>query len=249
MLTAIWGIFFIPSVQTSIYFHRKDVISNEQQQQQVEEEPKQQLKFKSAFSLIWTHFKTSYTNETVLVWCTFYTLSFCLYFQITAYIQVLWLAIDDDVFWNPTVDGTLTLLSALAMLIAGKIQIAFLQKQTLTMLVLIIMSLLQGVFIFFAATSQSLLACYINYVIYGVCYGFCITICATKIAENIGDDSHGLIFGFNTFIALSIQTCLTLIVVSNGFKLSPVGQFVTYSMIYIALGMAYAIKFAIDLCR
>jgi thiamine transporter 2/3 len=243
VVAAIWSIFFIPTVQRSIYFHRKENNVGGS----VEESTRQS--YASAFMLIWEHFKTSYRNETVVLWSVFYAISFCLYMQITAYVQVLWLAIDERVFWNATVDGTLTLLGALATLIAGKIQIAILHKQRNAMIVLIIMSLLQGVFMFFAATSQSLLSCYILFVLYGVAYGFCITICATKIAENIGEDSHGLVFGFNTFIALCIQTCLTLAIVSNGFKLSEVGQFVVYSLMYGALGFGYLVKILFDLSR
>lgn len=240
MAAAVWSIFLIPSVKRSIYFHRGGGEESDEFKKH---------SFASAFALICEHFKTSFRNQTVLLWCTFYAISFCLYFQITAYIQVLWLAIDERVFWNATVDGTLTLLSALAMLIAGRVQIAFLHDRSTTMVVLIVMSFLQGVFMFFAATSQSLLACYILYVLYGIAYGFCITVYATKIAENIGEDSHGLVFGFNTFVGLCIQTCLTLAVVSSGFKLPAVGQFVVYSLMYIALGIGYLIVYAVDLFR
>ncbi|KAG5678211.1 hypothetical protein PVAND_007903 [Polypedilum vanderplanki] len=239
VVTAIWSIFFIPSVNRSIYFHCKEIENVESTKQS----------FSSAFMLIWEHFKTSYRNETVLLWCIFYAFSFCLYFQITAYIQILWLAIDEYVFWNATVDGCLTLLSAIAMLIAGKIQISFLKKQSTTMIVLILMSLLQGVFMFFAATALTLLTCYIFYILNGIAYGFSITICATKIAENIAEDSHGLVFGFNTFIALCIQTCLTLAIVSSGFKLPAVGQFIVYSVMYFILGFFFLVKFLIDWCR
>jgi thiamine transporter 2/3 len=240
VVAAIWSVFLIPPVERSIYFHRSAGD---------EADEFRKHSFASAFTLICKHFKASFRNQTVVLWCTFYAISFCLYFQITAYIQVLWLAIDDRVFWNATVDGTLTLLSALAMLIAGRIQIAFLQGRSTTMVVLIAMSFLQGVFMFFAATSQSLLACYILYVLYGIAYGFCITICATKIAENVGEDSHGLVFGFNTFVGLCIQTCLTLAVVSSGFKLPAVGQFVVYSLMYVVLGIGYLVVFAVDLLR
>lgn len=235
IIAAIWSIFFIPSVKTSIYFHRNEMEDNH--------------KKLNAFKLIWLHFMTSYQNETVVLWSAFYTISFCLYFQITAYVQVLWLTIDDNVMWNATVDGALTLFSAFSMLIAGKVHITYLQQQAPTIIILILTCILKGVLLLFAATSSSLLLCYIMYVTYGILYAFSITICAFKIAENISEDSHGLIFGFNTFIGLSIQTCLTLAIVSNGFKLSPIGQYKTYSSLYFILGSGYLIKLLIDLIR
>jgi hypothetical protein len=38
---------------------------------------------------------------------------------------------------------------------------------------------------------------------------------SAEVAKNIGEDSYGLIFGVNTFIALVLQSVLTLIVVSD----------------------------------
>jgi thiamine transporter 2/3 len=38
---------------------------------------------------------------------------------------------------------------------------------------------------------------------------------SAEVAKNIGEDSYGLIFGVNTFIALALQSVLTLVVVSD----------------------------------
>lgn len=38
---------------------------------------------------------------------------------------------------------------------------------------------------------------------------------SAEVAKNIGEDSYGLIFGVNTFIALALQSVLTLIFVSD----------------------------------
>lgn len=237
VITAIWSIFLIPPVTKSIYFHRDEFDGSNKKRN------------KSALLLIWHHFKTSYSNETVLLWCIFYSVSFSMYFQITAYIQVLWLSIDTNVLWNPSVDVILTLSSALAMLMAGKIHVTYFQKKLPTVFILSITSVIKAVLMYFAAVSDSLLICYILYVIYGIVYAFSITICAFKIAENILDDSHGLVFGFNTFIALLLQTCLTLAIVSNGFMLSPSGQYTVYSAVYLLLGFAYFMKLLVDILR
>jgi thiamine transporter 2/3 len=44
---------------------------------------------------------------------------------------------------------------------------------------------------------------------------FANVINSAEVAKNIGEDSFGLIFGVNTFIALALQSVLTLIVVSD----------------------------------
>lgn len=198
---------------------------------------------------MWLHFTTSYKNRTVVVWSFYYAIALCFHIQITQYIQVLWVSIDNtqEVIYNGAVDAILTLLGAAVSLLAGKIHVNFLKKQNRMLLVLIAMSTLQGVFVIFAATSQSLLPCYIFYICYDVAYSFGITICATEIAKNLADDTFGLIFGFNTLIALIVQTSVTLSIVSNGFKLSPSGQYQFYGYSYIALATVYLVKLTIGL--
>lgn len=180
------------------------------------------------------------------MWSIYYIISFCLYFQIFAYIQVLWLDIEKNAFWNGAVDSIYTAIAGVMTLIAGKAQMQYLQNQTSSMLSLIILSMLQGVIMYFAATATNLIQCYLMFILYGAFYSFTISICATKIAEHITEDSYGLVFGFNTFCSLVIQLTLTLSVVSSGFKLPPWGQYVVYAGIYFSLGLLYGIKLLID---
>lgn len=204
-------------------------------------EPKNRTK--SALNLIWMHFKTSYQNKTVVLWSFYYAIALCFYIQIAAYIQVLWVEVNhtEESIYNGYVDALATLLGVGATLMAGKIHMSFLKKQNRTLLVLIFMSSLQGALIVLTATSQSLLPCYIFYICFSIAYAFGITICATEIARNLAEDTFGLVFGFNTLIALTVQTIVTLSVVSSGFKLSPSGQYQVYGYFYVALGIAYLI--------
>lgn len=172
--------------------------------------------------------------------------------QIISYIQVLWIAIEDthqEVIYNGAVEAVLTALGACFTLLAGKVHMNFLKNQNQTLLALIVMSSFQGLFVVLAATSQSLISCYIYYICFGISYAFAITICATEIANNLAVDTYGLVFGFNTLVALTVQTIITLSVVSNGFQLSPSGQFQVYGYIYIALGGAYLVNLVVELGR
>ena len=186
-----------------------------------------------------------------MLWSFYYAISLCFYVQIAAYIQVLWISIEDneEVLYNGAVEAILTLLGACFALLAGKIHMNFLRKRNRMLLTLITMSCLQGVFVLLAATSQSLMMCYVFYISYGVAYAFGITICATEIAKNLADDTFGLIFGFNTLIALTVQTIITLSVVSSGFKMSPRGQFQVYGGFYIFLGFGYLLNLLMGLFR
>ena len=196
----------------------------------------------NAFYLILDHFKTSYNNKTVILWSVFYSVAFCFYVQITGYVQVLWISIDDsqEIIYNGAVDAILTIFSVAVSLLAGKIHLSFLHhSQNRIIIILVIMSSLQGVFVVLAAKSQTLLWCYTYYIIYATLYAFCVTICASEIAKNLKDDAFGLVFGFNTLVALTIQTIVIVSVVSSGFKLSPSAQYQVYGYFYLALGGLY----------
>lgn len=53
------------------------------------------------------------------------------------------------------------------------------------------------------------------------------------------EDSFGLVFGINTLVALTLQTILTLAVVSGGFSLDIVGQFTVDGCLFIVTGIIY----------
>lgn len=223
----IWAI-FIPKVKNSIYFN-----SNYEN------------RFKEAYRIILRHFTTSYSSRIVIIWSMYYAIAVCFYNQIISYIQVLWITIDDteDDLYNRAVDAILTTLSVASSLIAGKIHINFLKSESRSLMTMILMSSLQGIFIILASLSQSLIMCYILYICYGICYAFGITICATEIAKNLPDDTYGLIFGFNTLVGLIIQSLVTVTFVSNGFLLSPRAQYQVYSYAFFILAGVFLIIF------
>ena len=71
---------------------------------------------------------------------------------------------------------------------------------------------------------------------------------SAEVAQHITEDSHGLIFGINTFIALVLQTILTIIVAdSSGLQLPEPTQFVVYGSCYIIAGVVYFIIAIISL--
>jgi thiamine transporter 2/3 len=59
---------------------------------------------------------------------------------------------------------------------------------------------------------------------------------SSEVAQRISEDSYGLIFGINTFLALLVQTILTLIVADDvGLSLDERSQFVVYGGYHGAL--------------
>ena len=63
---------------------------------------------------------------------------------------------------------------------------------------------------------------------------------SAEVAQVISEDSYGLVFGVNTFVALSLQTILTLIVSDRkGLELKEADQFLVYGCCYAILGIFY----------
>lgn len=70
---------------------------------------------------------------------------------------------------------------------------------------------------------------------------FFVFVDSAEIAKELPEDSYGLIFGINTFIAYCSQTLLTIIVASDLFELnlSIFDQFNVYASFYTFLGSIY----------
>ncbi|NXO03854.1 S19A3 protein, partial [Rhinopomastus cyanomelas] len=99
-----------------------------------------------------------------------------------------------------------------------------------------------GIFSALAAGSLFLLhstgniwACYASYLTFKACYMLLITIATFQIAITLSMERYALVFGFNNFVALVIQTILTMVVVdSKGLGLDISTQFLIYGS-YFAL--------------
>ena len=73
---------------------------------------------------------------------------------------------------------------------------------------------------------------------------------SAEVAEKICEDSHGLVFGFNTFMALCIQTVLTVVVSDKGgLSLDIRLEFLVYGFYYALLGVAFIVVAIYVFCK
>uniref|UniRef100_A0A182JQ07 Thiamine transporter 1 n=1 Tax=Anopheles christyi TaxID=43041 RepID=A0A182JQ07_9DIPT len=283
----LWAL-FLPSVPTSMYFHRQtltdelpessttqynaDADRHEKMVEVMEDErsddskppipsttvsperrrqqPPFRSRLKDAFVLLWTHFRTSFTNRSVLQWSVWYGLAMAGYIQILAYVQALWSSIDETqpAIWNGAVEAAVTLLGAIVSLLAGYLHSGFLKPRT-SLLSLALLSFAAGGAMLLATNTGNLVVSYLGYMIFCVLYAFAITVVSAEIAKNISDDCFGLVFGFNTLVALSLQTLLTFSVTdSDGwFALDVFGQFTVFSCYFLVLGGIYTAFLATEI--
>ncbi|XP_039432440.1 folate transporter 1-like [Culex pipiens pallens] len=237
LATTVWA-FMLPPVPASMYFHRQEVPTDEET-----DLPKGPT-CSRASELLWAHFKSAYTNFTVIRYSLWYSLAVCLYYQITSYVQALWSEIGgpDTMLWNGAVEAILTLAGSLVALAAGFVPQKLLTPQN-TILGLSVIAIAEGCGLLLATRTTTLMASYAGYTLFGVLHAFSITLVSAEIAKHISDDSFALVFGINTMAGLVAQTLLTLAIVdSDGwFALDVRGQFSVYSVSFVTIGVLFGV--------
>uniref|UniRef100_A0A336LUE0 CSON004782 protein n=1 Tax=Culicoides sonorensis TaxID=179676 RepID=A0A336LUE0_CULSO len=235
VLCTFW-VFLLPKVSSSVYFNRNENNNDE----------------RTSSALLWYHFKTSFSNIEVIQWSLWYAIGNCGFVQVTTYIQVLWNTIDNDqdVIWNGAVEALITLLSAVVTLFAEKIQNILHLRSNSNVAILSVLTSLEGLSLVLAAKTKILYVSYVGYMLFCTLFAFTITICSAALARKLEDDSFGLIFGINTFIALVMQSLLTVIVVSgNVLVLDAIQQFYVYAGFYIVFALLYACYHIYSICK
>lgn len=192
---------------------------------------------------MWNHLKEGYSNKYIIKWSAWWSLATCGFIQVQVYMQPLWAVIVNDpnqTIYNGAVESILTVLGFLGALAAGVLKVDW---KTRGELALTCCSLLQGFTMLIASQTQYVVVGYICYVCFGALYHLNITVASSEIAKYIKEDSYGLIFGINTFVALLFQTILTLVVVTSGigFALPPRQQYFVYGIFHVLVGVMYII--------
>ncbi|XP_067626142.1 thiamine transporter 1 isoform X2 [Eurosta solidaginis] len=201
---------------------------------------KPRFSWRNAYQLILKHIVSAYTNRIVIRWSFWWALATCGQVQIISYVQFLWKEIDanNESFYNGAIEAIVTLLGAGSAMFAGIANTS--QHIKWHMWILTMCSLFMGAFIIISALTKTLWTAYIMYILFGICYYFIITTASAIIAENLSDDSFGLIFGINQLVALILQVILTVVVVTdNGYGLKPRQQFLIYGIYFIVLAVMY----------
>ncbi|XP_020710555.2 thiamine transporter 2 isoform X2 [Athalia rosae] len=253
IVTATLWTCFLPSVAQSIYFHppqdslpsvssthrhrisaselelEDKQISNPHQvleNKNLKEVPYETLraKFRNAYHLLWRHFLLAYSDFHVLKWSIWWAFATCGYVQVITYVQLLW--------QNSIVEG-----GALAAFGIGKLKLNWpMVGET----ILSFFALMQGSLLVIAAQTYSLWLSYIAYILFGVMYQGMITVASSEVAKKLSEDSYGLIFGLNTFLATLLQSALTFVVTGGQvLNLTIRLQYLVYGGYFLILGGAF----------
>lgn len=253
-------VLLLPKVDASLYFHRKPDVGPKLEEKELESmmpvnnetpittKPEVDLTQLSPFQLLWSQFKTSYSNMEVIQWSLLYTVSTCGYCQVIGYVQVLWVTIDNTrpMVWHGVVEALVTLLSALVTTFAEKIHGALSSKSS-SLWILIILTTLSGLSIILGTETDSIFIAYLGYILFSTLFAFMITIASAEVAKRLAPDTFGLIFGINTMVALVMQSTMTLLIVSKTFMEFDVRvQFLIYAGFYFVFAFIYFLNILMD---
>lgn len=141
------------------------------------------------------------------------------------------------VIYNGGVEAVSTLLGAVAVFAVGYIKISW---STWGEMTLSLFSLLIAVAVYIMDTVVNIWVRYTSYVVFRIIYMLLITIATFQIAANLSMEHYALVFGVNTFIALALQTLITLIVVdASGLGLEIATQFLIYAGYFALIAVVF----------
>ncbi|XP_012984006.1 thiamine transporter 2-like [Melopsittacus undulatus] len=184
-----------------------------------------------------------YSSRKLLYWSLWWALATAGFNQVLNYIQVLWdfrAPSHSSAVYNGAVEAIATFLSSVTSFIVQYMKINWDLFGELT---LGIFSTIDAVSLLLMHFTTNIWACYAGYLIFKACYMLLITIATFQIAVNLSMERYALVFGFNNFIALMIQTILTVVIVdSRGLGLDIVIQFLIYGSYFAVISGIFLIR-------
>ncbi|XP_044043994.1 thiamine transporter 1 [Siniperca chuatsi] len=188
--------------------------------------------------VLFDDFLQCYRCRPLLAWSLWWALATCGYFQVINYAQALWENVrpsHEYEIYNGYVETLSTLLGALAALLVGYLPVSWTLWGELTLCVL---SLLMAVCVF--VMDMNILLCYSSYIIFRATYMLLITVATYQIAASLNMQRYALVFGVNTFMALLLQSLLTVVVVdSAGLGLGVCTQFLIYGGYFAVISVVF----------
>ncbi|XP_052661023.1 thiamine transporter 2-like isoform X1 [Harpia harpyja] len=265
--------FFLPMPQKSMFFHRKDVTETLPGPEKVvatvgsdrpsscredkssvsadrgpapepqTDNPKPQNHMLRVLVQLSKDLRDCYSSRKLLYWSLWWALATAGFNQVLNYIQVLWdfrAPSHSSAVYNGAVEAIATILGSATSMAVGYIKVNWDLSGELA---LGIFSAMDAGSLFLMHFTDNIWACYAGYLVFKACYMLLITIATFQIAVNLSMQRYALMFGFNNFVALVIQTILTVVVVdSKGLGLDISTQFLIYSSYFTFIAGIFLIR-------
>ncbi|KAM4895004.1 thiamine transporter 2-like [Sylvia borin] len=184
-----------------------------------------------------------YSSHKLLCWSLWWALATAGFNQVVNYVQVLWdlrAPSHSSAVYNGAVEAIATFLGSATSMAVGYVKVNWDLSGELA---LAIFSALDAGSLLLMHFTDNIWACYGGYLAFKGCYMLLITIATFQIAVNLSMERYALMFGFNNFVALVIQTILTVVVVdSRGLGLDISTQFLIYGSYFTVIAGIFLIR-------
>ncbi|XP_037125828.1 thiamine transporter 1 [Syngnathus acus] len=211
------------------------------------EETSRSYDLSEVLKMLLADFLHCYRRGPLLAWSLWWALATCGHFQVVNYAQALWEKIrpsSEYLIYNGYVETLSTLLGAVAALLVGHLPVRWTVWGELALCAL---SLFMAACVLVMGTLKSIWLCYGSYVFFRTTYMLLITVATYEIASSLDMQRYALVFGVNTFVALLLQSLLTLVVVDSvGLGLDIFTQFYVYGGYFALIS---AVFFIAGLCK
>ncbi|KAM4771173.1 thiamine transporter 2-like [Rhinophrynus dorsalis] len=251
---------FLPMPSRSMFFHKK-MVENPAQKSSKESKSSSEEEIHSSktretelenkdrkhfFRVLWLlcrDTKECYSSKKLIYWSLWWALSTAGFNQVLNFYQVLWEHVQPDQhspIYNGAVEGVSTFVGALLSFLVGYVNVNW---DICGELALAIFSAVNAGSIFLMDYSTNIWMCYAGYMIFKSSYMLLITIATFQIAINLSMERYALMFGINTFVALALQTIMTIIVVDpRGLGLDIVTQYFLYGIYYAVIAGIFFVR-------
>ncbi|KAM5267059.1 thiamine transporter 2 isoform 3-T4 [Hipposideros larvatus] len=187
--------------------------------------------------------KECYSSKHLFYWSLWWALSTAGFNQVLNYVQILWdykAPSQNSFIYNGAVEAIATFGGAVAAFAVGYVKVNW---DLLGEMALAVFSVVNAGSLFLMHYTTDIWACYAGYLIFKAGYMLLITIAVFQIAVNLSVERYALVFGINTFIALVIQTIITIIVVDQrGLNLPIRIQFLVYGSYFAVVAGIFLMR-------
>ncbi|XP_075998833.1 thiamine transporter 2 [Genypterus blacodes] len=192
---------------------------------------------------LWRDFLHCYSSRQLLSWSVWWAMANGGYYQTLNYVQVLWAHMEpsqDFSAYNGGVEAVASLLGAASAYGIGFTEVKWELWGELTLGVL---SGLGAAALFLMTFIHNIWVCYAGYIVFKCLFSLLITIAMYQIAADLSMERYALVFGANNFVAFTLQTIMTSIVVdSGGLGLSIIPQFIIYASYFALIAIAFSLR-------
>ncbi|XP_071123166.1 thiamine transporter 2-like [Mytilus edulis] len=174
--------------------------------------------FKSGILFLWNELKTAYSDKSVIAWSVFWAFASCGHGQVRNYIQNLWEVITSDdqngTIYNGAVEAFGTLISFIGVLVFGFLPVNW-SRPGLSETIMAMVCVLNAAGLTVMGLSTNIWVSYAVYSGFRATYHTVISLATLQIAKSLTRQRYGFVFGVNTFMALVVETLLTVIIVDK----------------------------------